>query len=265
MNLSDHFDAISFSGCGTLNFYQCGVAYALQQYGLPEDMHYAGSSAGAGLGVLLAQGSDASEIASVAVDILKRHQHANILYRSDVLLEFANGFLGHFLDLDTLPKIGNRVSISLTRVPSIKNVMVNTFHDLSDLGAAVRASCHIPSRQLRTVRFRHMRCMDGGFSNNSPILTPKTLRVSPFFFDARADIFPSPKVTPWWAVKVPSPAKAWEFFEQGEKDAVALLQKIQNEGLIISSKTVDSAATSTSGTRFPMQAVLQSLQEAPSS
>ena len=146
-------------------------------------------------------GSDASEIASVAVDLLKRHQHANILYRGDVLLGFANGFLGHFLNTETLPKIGNRVSVSITRVPSIKNIMVNTFHDLSDLSAAVRASCHIPSRQMRTVRFRHMRCMDGGFSNNSPILTPRTLRVSPFFFDARADIFPAPKVAPWWAIK----------------------------------------------------------------
>ena len=211
MNLSDHFDAISFSGCGTLNFYQCGVAYALQQYGLSDEMHYAGSSAGAGLGVLLAQGSDASEIASVAVDLLKRHQHANILYRGDVLLEFANGFLGHFLNTETLPKIGNRVSVSITRVPSIKNIIVNTFHDLSDLSAAVRASCHIPSRQMRTVRFRHMRCMDGGFSNNSPILTPRTLRVSPFFFDARADIFPAPKVAPWWAIKVPPPHKAWGY------------------------------------------------------
>jgi hypothetical protein len=264
MNLSDHFDAISFSGCGTLNFYQCGVAHALQQYGLPDDMHYAGSSAGAGLGVLLAQGSDASEIASVAIDLLKRHQNANILYRGDVLLEFANGFLGHFLNTDTLPKIGNRVSVSLTRVPSIKNIMVNTFHDLSDLGAAVRASCHIPSRQLKTVRFRHMRCMDGGFSNNSPILTPRTLRVSPFFFDARADIFPSPKVTPWWAIKVPSSAKAWEFFEQGEKDAVVLLEKIKNEGFEIKPKTVDGTASSTSGTRFPMQAILQSQKEASS-
>ncbi len=265
MNLNDHFDAISFSGCGTLNFYQCGVAYALQQYGLPQSMHYAGASAGAGLGVLLAQGSDAQEIASVAIDILKPHAHANILYRSDVLLEFANRFLGHFLSEETLPIIGHRVSVSITRAPSIKNLMVNEFHDLNDLSAAVRASCHIPSRRVRTIRFRQMRCMDGGFSNNSPVLTPRTLRVSPFFFDARADVFPSPKVTPWWAIKVPPVEKAWALFEEGEKDAAALMQKIKNEGYAVSTKSVDGGPNATQGTRFPMQTVLQSHKEARSS
>ena len=63
---------------------------------LSDEMHYAGSSAGAGLGVLLAQGSDASEIASVAVDLLKRHQHANILYRGDVLLNYCQRIFGAF-------------------------------------------------------------------------------------------------------------------------------------------------------------------------
>ena len=265
MNLSDHFDAISFSGCGTLNFYQCGVAYALQQYGLPEDMQYAGASAGAGLSVLLAQGSDAHEIASVAAEILEPYAHANILYRSDVLLNFANQFLGHFLSEGTLSVIGHRVSISITRAPSIKNLMVNEFHDLNDLSAAVRASCHIPSQRVRTIRFRSMRCMDGGFSNNSPVLTPRTLRVSPFFFDARADIFPSPKITPWWAIKVPPLEKARVLFAEGEKDAAILLQKIKNEGFMLQSKAVDGVSGSTPGTRFPMQTVLQSHKEAHSS
>ena len=42
------------------------------------------------------EGSDASEIASVAVDLLKRHQHANILYRGDVLLSSPTDFWGIF-------------------------------------------------------------------------------------------------------------------------------------------------------------------------
>ena len=138
-------------------------------------------------------------------------------------------FLGHFLRPDTLELIGNRVTVSITRAPSIKNLLVNEFHDLEDLSQAIRASCHIPSRKQRTIRFRNMRCMDGGFSNNSPVPKKKTLRVTPFFFDGRADIHPSSQVMPWWAAWVPSKAKAWQLFAQGEKDAVALLQKIKNE------------------------------------
>ena len=162
---------------------------------------------------------------------------------------------------ETLPAIGSRVSVSITRAPSIKNLIVNEFHDLNDLSAAVRASCHIPSRQVRTIRFRKMRCMDGGFSNNSPVLTPRTLRISPFFFDARADVFPSPKVTPWWAIKVPPVEKAWSLFEEGEKDASVLLQKIKNEGFVIQPKPADGETSASQGTRFPMQTVLQSHKE----
>lgn len=258
MNLSDHFDAISFSGCGTLNFYQCGFAHQLQQVGLPNTMKYAGASAGAGLGVLLAQGSDAREVAEVALSLLRPYANANILVRSDVLKTFADGFLGHFFHGQTLARIGNRVSISITRVPSITNWTVNEFADRFDLEAAVRASCHIPSRKMRTVRFRNQRCMDGGFSNNSPVCSPKTLRVSPFFFDARADVFPSPKVGPWWAIKVPPVDKAWELFEHGERDAVALLQRLQAPNQTIPLKHINTDANDRSSDRFPLKSVLQS-------
>jgi hypothetical protein len=53
------FDALSFAGCGTLNFYQTGVAHTLQQAGLTDNIRFAGASAGSGLSVMLASGVDA--------------------------------------------------------------------------------------------------------------------------------------------------------------------------------------------------------------
>ena len=95
--------------------------------------------------------------------------------------------------------------------------------------------------------------MDGGFSNNSPVCSPKTLRVSPFFFDARADVFPSPKVGPWWAIKVPPVDKAWELFEHGERDAVALLQRLQAPNQTIPLKHTNTDANDRSSERFPAE------------
>ena len=108
------FDALSFAGCGTLNFYQTGAAYALQQAGMTENMSYAGTSAGSGLSVLVASGIDAERICRTAIDILKPHQGKNVLLHPMILKEFADVFLGTFIDGQTLHKIGTRVHISIT-------------------------------------------------------------------------------------------------------------------------------------------------------
>ena len=78
-------DALSFSGCGTLNFYQTGVGFALQQHGLTDQLHYAGSSAGSGLSVLLAAGVDAQQIFDVAQELLVPYQGKNILLHPMIL------------------------------------------------------------------------------------------------------------------------------------------------------------------------------------
>ena len=110
-----------------------------------------------------------------------------------------------------------------------------------------------------------MRCMDGGFSNNSPF-SHRELCASRLSFLMREQIFfLLPKSHLGGRVKVPPPHKAWELFEAGEKDAVMLMEKIKNDGFTLKPKTVDTDGRSPTGTRFPMQAVLQSQKQAPSS
>ena len=116
MSLSDFSPAISFAGCGTLNFYQTGVASTLQEYGFGASMVFAGASAGSGLSVMLAQGISANQIAQIAIEILKPYQNRNILTSPKILIHFADHFLQHFIDSTTTRKIENRVYISITSI-----------------------------------------------------------------------------------------------------------------------------------------------------
>ena len=153
-------DALSFAGCGTLNFYQTGAAAALQQAGLTEGVMYAGASAGSGLSVMLASGIDARQIHTKAVELLTPHQGKNILKHPDILREFATNFLHTFIDADTLPKIADRVHISITSIRPFRNQLINSFTDLDDLLMAIRASCHLPSRKYQSISFLGQRCMN---------------------------------------------------------------------------------------------------------
>ena len=219
------FDAMSFSGCGTLNFYQTGVGFALQQAGLTDGLLYAGASAGSGLSVLLASGVDGQQIHKTAGDILAPYGGKNILINPLILKEFADVFLQTFITEETLAKIGNRVHISITTLRPMRNHLVNQFTDTDDLCRAIRASCHIPSVRFPSVTFRGKRCVDGGFTKNNPKVGQSCLRVSPFFFDPRMKINPKRLTPPWWAVIVPSPKRAQKLFEQGARDAEKYIRR----------------------------------------
>ncbi len=219
------FDALSFSGCGTLNFYQTGVASVLQKAGLTDGVQYAGASAGSGLSVMLASGIDARQIHQTAVELLAPHQGKNIIKHPDMLREFATTFLHTFIDADTLPKIAERVHISITSVKPFRNQLINQFNDLDDLLGAIRASCHLPSVKYPSINFRGQRCIDGGFTRNNPKVGDACLRVSPFFFDPRMKINPRRLTPPWWGLVIPTPKRATKLFEQGVKDAERYIRK----------------------------------------
>ena len=223
------FDALSFAGCGTLNFYQTGVAHALQQAGLTEGVLYAGASAGSGLSVLMASGVEARNIHSTATEILCSHHGKNILSHPVLLKDFATSFLQSFIDEETLPKIGNRVHISITTLKPFRNILINQFDDVEDLFMAIRASCFLPSFRYRSIEFRGQRCIDGGFTKNNPKVGTNCLRISPFFFDPRMAINPRRLTPPWWGAIIPSSKRAGKLFEQGAKDTERALRKKLSE------------------------------------
>jgi len=231
------FDAITFSGCGTLNFFQTGVAAALQdRYDLSRQL-FAGTSAGSGLATLVASGVDAGQIHRTAAAILAPYAGRNILTSPDVLVAFADQFLHEFIDDHILERIGERVHISITRLRPLGNLCINEFRSVPDLCRAIRASCHIPSLRRRSVYFRGQSCIDGGFSSNTPVVIPSTLTVSPFLVGPHVDIRPRRPVNPIRAVMVPSPAQAEALFQQGARDAHRLLDSLEQGSRVLTRKS----------------------------
>ena len=218
------FDAVSFSGCGTLNFYQTGVAAELQERGLLDNVVYGGTSAGSGLATLLCAGVDAKAIGETAIAILAPHAGKNILTRPRVLFEFADRFLDAFVDEQTAVHATGRVHISITRLKPLSNWSVDQFFDTKDLCRAIRASCHLPSVKHPYVRFRGRACVDGGFTCNTPSVGERCLRVSPFLLGRNIDIRPSRFVGPQRGIIVPTPSQARQLFQLGKTDARAYLE-----------------------------------------
>ncbi|MBM74198.1 MAG: hypothetical protein CMK59_02250 [Proteobacteria bacterium] len=220
-------ESIAFSGCGTLNFYQVGVAAALQEAGWTKECHFAGASAGAGLSVLIAGETDANLIFETAREILASHSGTNIILKPKVLWEFADRYLEELFDPNLLNKISGRVSISITQVRPFKKLLVNDFQDLNDLHHAIRASCHIPSLKRPTHRFRGLPCMDGGLVCNTPIVSVNNFSITPFFFDRRMTVQPSRPVGPWWSIVVPSPKRMQKLFDLGKKNGTKAILRFQ--------------------------------------
>lgn len=79
--------------------------------------------------------------------------------------------------------MSGRLYVSLTDPsPALGNLLVSDFESREELGDALACSCFLPAFSgYRVPRFRGRPYLDGGFSNNIPVLDPaNTIRVSPF-------------------------------------------------------------------------------------
>lgn len=233
---SKPFQAVSFSGCGTLNFFQTGVAASLQRAELASGMRFAGASAGAGLATLIAAGVDAEHICETAIELLARFAGKNILRQPDIPITFANEFLDAFVDEGVLARIDDRVHISITEVAPLRNLRVNRFHDVDDLRSAIRASCHIPSLSYRSASFRGGACVDGGFTRNTPLVGHRCLTVSPFAMSRNVDIAPSRAINPLRAVVIPDAKRARSLFERGRTDGHRYLERLRTGAVTLKPK-----------------------------
>lgn len=175
---------LSFAGCGFLGIYHAGVAVCLKEYA-PH--------------LLLNKISGASAGAIAACSLLCDLPLVNMT--SDVLrlaLDARSGSLGPFspsfniqdlllknlekvLPEDAHLKVNGKLHISLTRVHDGKNVIVSEFESKEDLLQALLASAFVPVFSgILPPKFRGIRYMDGGFSDNLPAIDENTITVSPF-------------------------------------------------------------------------------------
>lgn len=223
--MSNPFDGVTFSGCGTLNFFQAGVAASLQRAGFLDGVRFAGASAGSGLATLVAAGVDAEAVSEATFDLLEPFEGQNLLRRPDSTMAFARRFLATLVDEEVYRRAGDRVHISITSVSPLRNWTVRRFHHVDDLRQAIRASCHLPSWRHRSVRFRGRACFDGGFSSNTPLVGERCLTVSPFPPRWSVDIAPSRPLNPLRAVIVPDRQRARALFQRGLADGDRYLER----------------------------------------
>ncbi|XP_049865606.1 1-acylglycerol-3-phosphate O-acyltransferase Pnpla3-like isoform X2 [Pectinophora gossypiella] len=175
---------LSFAGCGFLGIYHVGVAVCFKKYA-PHLL--LGKISGASFGALSACCLLCElPIGEITSDVLRVVREA----RAGSLGPFSPSFniqnvllegMEKYLPADVHKIVSGKLHISLTRVYDGKNVIVSEFPTREDLLQALLASCFVPVFSgMLPPRFHGIRYMDGGFSDNLPVLDENTITVSPF-------------------------------------------------------------------------------------
>ncbi|XP_060800813.1 uncharacterized protein LOC106132167 [Amyelois transitella] len=175
---------LSFAGCGFLGIYHVGVAVCFKKYA-PHLL--LGKISGASFGALSACCLLCDlPIGELTSDVLRVVGEA----RAGSLGPFSPSFsiqnvllegMDKYLPQDVHKLVSGKLHISLTRVYDGQNVIVSDFPTREDLMQALLASCFVPVFSgMLPPRFHGIRYMDGGFSDNLPVLDENTITVSPF-------------------------------------------------------------------------------------
>lgn len=179
---------ISFAGCGFIGIYHVGVSACLKTYAphLLENK-ILGSSAGAMAAVALICELPLEDMAR---NVVKLANNAS----ENILGPFSPSFNLHgslkegwerLLPDDIAKKASGRLYISMTRISDRSNLLVSEFYSKSDLLDALLASSFVPMMSgWFPPRFRGDLVLDGGYSDNLPVLGGPTITVSPFAGDA---------------------------------------------------------------------------------
>ncbi|KFD49067.1 hypothetical protein M514_10009 [Trichuris suis] len=183
----------SFSGCGFLGIYHVGVAAALKEYAPDLVVHKISGASGGAMAACalicnLCLGQACSDILRVA--ILARQRALGPLHPNFNLTSIIREGLVAFLP-DNAHKIASgRLFISLTRLSDGVNFLVSEYKSKDDLIDALTCSAFIPFYSGTVPpKFQGVHYIDGGWSDNLPILDKQTITVSPF--SGEADICPA--------------------------------------------------------------------------
>ncbi|KAK9496840.1 hypothetical protein O3M35_012931 [Rhynocoris fuscipes] len=175
---------LSFAGCGFLGIYHVGVAVCFKKYAPHLLLNkISGASAGAIAACCLLCDLPIGEVASDMLGLIREARLRTLgpFSPSFNVQEYLLERLGKVLPEDAHLRVNGKLHISLTRVYDGKNVLVSEFNSKEDLLQALLASSFVPIFSgFLPPRFHGERYMDGGFSDNLPILDENTITVSPF-------------------------------------------------------------------------------------
>ena len=176
--------SLSFSGSGFLGVYQLGAIECLHHHTpkLIQNASLAGASAGALLAACMACGVPLRTVKSSFIETAISAQHwamgpFNPNFKIEDYLK---------LGLETLPQdahlqANGRLFVSITKVKALKNEIVSHWESREDLIQCLLCSCFLPVFSgVRFPVFRGEKYIDGGFTNNLPIVQNPSITISPF-------------------------------------------------------------------------------------
>uniref|UniRef100_A0A915AVN0 triacylglycerol lipase n=1 Tax=Parascaris univalens TaxID=6257 RepID=A0A915AVN0_PARUN len=183
---------LSFSGCGFLCIYHAGVCAAIKEYAPQLQRNkMAGASAGSIAAAGLLCNVCISEATSTILKVVTqaRSRALGALHPAFNLIEVVRANLDATLPVNAHELCTGRLQISLTRERDRKNVIVSEFKTKEELIQAILCSCFIPYYCGRIPpEFRGEQYLDGGWSDNQPVIDSNTVTISPF--SGESDICP---------------------------------------------------------------------------
>uniref|UniRef100_A0A8C5VZF4 Acylglycerol transacylase n=1 Tax=Microcebus murinus TaxID=30608 RepID=A0A8C5VZF4_MICMU len=199
--------SLSFSGCGFLGLYHIGATRCLSERAphlLRDARMLFGASSGALHCVVCTAGIPLDLTLQILMELVRMAKRRNIgiFHPSFNISKYIRDNLCKYLPADIHKRISGKVCISLTRVSDGENVLVSDFHSKDEVVDALLCSCFIPVYcGLIPPTFRGVRYVDGGASDNMPLLDAKTtITVSPFY--GEYDICPKTRSTNFLHVNI---------------------------------------------------------------
>ena len=216
--------------------YQLGVCHALQQHDieLEKNTHFIGSSGGAACCAALALNIDSQSLADFLLHCCADY-HSDRLHNTFAVRNYIKASFERSVEENTFQHqaiLDGRLNVVISLVPSMKEVVVNSFSDNEEFINVCLASCTATPFGGFPLKLNSTNpdingkfAMDGAVTNMLPVMSPKTIRITPLYF-LDADIKPSRYVPLHWGLFPPSVEKMRELFWLGVKDATTWLTEM---------------------------------------
>merc|ERR1712179_713093 len=175
---------LSFAGCGFTGVYHIGVASCLKLCA-PQLLRnkIGGSSSGAMCALALTCDVPLENVTRFVISLSMRAKENTLgpFSPSFQLSEIVRRHLDSVLPDNVAEIVSGKLFVSITRLKSMKNLLVSEFRDKNDVIEAIVASSFVPVMSgLKPPKFRGEYALDGIYSDALPRLGDHTITVSPF-------------------------------------------------------------------------------------
>jgi hypothetical protein len=218
--------SFSFSGCAWLVAYHFGVGRVLQRRTDTSRHVYLGTSSGAIAAAVLAVGVDCDDAFGRLIS-LAHAASTRRLGPAGLMSRFVRTSLEDLIPEQGHQALFGRLHVSVTELPRVRNRILPRapFASREELICVILASCYIPLYYERPVLLGGRPYVDGGLTDNQPVLGASTITVSPTGASrgrARIDITPARPPALRHAL-LPDPEVMIDVYDAGRADAELFL------------------------------------------